>query len=169
MFFNIIRCVQLSPDNHPLRNYPLNSLFDALPYLIDYQPSFLILALLVLSVLIQNFLTAPLAFVKEEQAPGMPLKFDHSKLSFRASRTFSNATENFPAFGWALLVAIIAGASPLLVNWLAGIYFVFRMLFWAIYYSGKGKVAGGPRTMAFVGGLVTNMVLAGVAIYAIIT
>ncbi len=147
----------------------MNSLFDALPYLNNYQPSFLVLALLSLSILIQNFLNAPLAFIKEEQTPGLPLKFDHSSLSFRVLRTYSNATENMPAFGWALLVAIIAGGSPTLVNWLAGIYFVFRMGFWAIYYSGVGKVAGGPRTIVFVGGLLSNIILAYVAIYAVIT
>jgi len=58
--------------------------------------------------LIQNDLTAPLAFVKEEQFPGMP-----------------------------------------------------------IYYSGIGIVAGGPRTMAFLVGLIANFVLAIMAVVAI--
>jgi len=129
----------------------------------------LVLALLSFTLLIQNFATAPLAYVSEEQIPGMPLKFDHSNLSFRAIRTHSNSAESLPAFGWALLVAIVVGASPVLINWLAGIYFVFRMAFWAIYYSGIGKAAGGPRTMAFVGGLVTNIVLVCTALYAILT
>lgn len=145
----------------------MNSLFEALPYLASYQLSFMVLAALSLTTLMQNFLAAPLAFVKEEQVPGIPLKFDHSKLSFRVLRTYSNSAETFPAFGWALLVAVIAGASPTLVNWLAGIYFVFRMAFWAIYYSGIGKAAGGPRTMAFVGSLVTNIVLAITALWAV--
>ena len=131
----------------------MNSLFDAIPYLSNYQPSFIVLAVLSLTTLIQNFVSAPFAFVNEEQVPGMPLRFDHSKFSFRVLRTYSNSSENFPAFGWALLVAIVAGASPILVNWLAGIYLLFRMIFWAVYYSGIGKVAGGPRTLAFVGGL----------------
>ena len=147
----------------------MNSLFDALPYLAAYQTSFLILAILSLATLIQNFLSAPLAFLHEEQVPGLPLKYDHTKLSFRVLRTYSNSVENFPAFGWALLVAIVAGASPTLVNWVAIAYFGFRMLFWAVYYSGFGKVAGGPRTMVFVGGLLSNILLSGIAIWAIIT
>ena len=146
----------------------MNSLFEALPYLVDYRLSFLILAALSLVVLTQNFATAPFAFVHEEQVPGMPLKFDHSKFSFRVLRTFSNSAENFPAFGWALLVAIVAGASPALVNWAAGIYFLSRIAFWAIYYSGIGKPAGGPRTMAFVVSLLANIVLAGAAIWALL-
>lgn len=147
----------------------MDSLFDVIPYLAAYQTSFLILAVLSLATLIQNFLSAPLSFVHKEQVPGLPLKFDHSKLSFRVLRTYANSVENFPAFGWALLVAIIAGASPIIVNWIAAIYFAFRMLFWAVYYAGFGKVAGGPRTIVFVGGLVSNIVLAGVAIWAILS
>ena len=145
----------------------MTSLFEAIPYLTAYQPSFVVLAILSLTALIQNFLCAPLAYVSNEQVPGMPLEFDHSKLSFRAIRTFSNSAESFPAFGWALLAAIVAGASPTLVNWLAGIFLGFRMLFWAVYYSGFGIVTGGPRTMAFVGGLLANIVLAGTAIWAL--
>ncbi|MEP6017975.1 MAG: MAPEG family protein [Paracoccaceae bacterium] len=146
----------------------MNSLFEALPFLGSYQIAFMVLAGLSLITLIQNFLSAPLAFVKEEQVPGMPLNFDHTKLSFRVLRTYSNSTENLPAFGWALLVAVIAGSSLILVNWLAAIYFAFRMAFWFIYYSGVGKIAGGPRTIVFVGGLVTNIVLAIVALWAVI-
>ena len=145
----------------------MSSLFEAVPYLSAYHTSFLVLAGVSLTTLLQNFATAPLAFVKEEQVPGMPVRFDHSNLSFRAIRTFANSAENFPTFGWALLVAIVAGSPPVLVNWLAVIYFAFRMAFWVIYYSGIGKPAGGPRTMAFVGGLLANIGLAGSAIWSL--
>lgn len=147
----------------------MTSLFEALPFLASYQPAFIVLAALSLTTLIQNLLTAPFSFNKDEQVPGMPLRFDHSKLSFRVLRTFSNSAESLPAFGWALLVAIAAGASPALVNWLAGLHFVSRMAFWGIYYIGVGKEAGGPRTMAFVGGLLTNIVLAVTALWAALT
>lgn len=146
----------------------MSSLFEAVPYLSAYQPSFLVLAALALITLVQNFATAPLAFITQEQVPGMPVQFDHSKLSFRAIRTHANSVESFPAFGWALLVAIVAGVSPNLVNWLAWIYLAFRLAFWAVYYAGIGKAAGGPRTLAFVGGLLINMGLAGLAIWGLL-
>ena len=146
----------------------MESLFEAVPYLSAYHLSFVVLAGNALITLIQNFATAPLAFVNDEQVPGMPVRFDHSKLSFRALRTYSNSAETFPAFGWALLIAIIAGAPPLLVNWLAGGYFVSRIVFWVLYYSGIGKPAGGPRTMAFVAGLLCNLGLAGTAIWFLV-
>lgn len=147
----------------------MTSLFDAVPYLSNYHSSFVVLAALSMTVLVQNFLSAPLAFFNAEQTPGMPLKLDHARLSFRVLRTYSNSAETFPAFGWALLVAIIAGAPPAWINGLAILYLVFRMLFWVTYYSGVGKVAGGPRTAFFVGGLLTNIVLAGAAIWALLS
>lgn len=143
----------------------MTSLFEAVPYLSVYQTSFLVLAGVSLITLIQNFATAPLAYINQEQVPGLPLQFDHSKLSFRAVRTYANSVESFPAFGWALLAAIVAGASPALVNWLAGGYFVSRLVFWVLYYSGIGKPAGGPRTLAYVAGLLCNIGLAGAAIW----
>lgn len=146
----------------------MTSLFEAVPYLAAYQPAFLVLGLLALFILLQSFATAPLAFLKEEQVPGMPLKFDHSKLSFRALRAYGNAVENFPAFGWPLLVAVVAGASPDVVNWLAFIYLAFRIGYAAVYYPGIGKAAGGPRTMFYVGSLLTNIALAGIAIYTLL-
>jgi uncharacterized MAPEG superfamily protein len=145
----------------------METIFDAVPYLAGYRLAFLVLAGNALITLLQNFATAPLSFVHQEQVPGMPVRFDHSKLSFRALRTYANSAESFPAFGWALLMAILAGAAPLLVNGLAGGYFVSRLAFWALYYSGIGKPAGGPRTMVFVVGLLCNIGLAVTAIWAL--
>ena len=146
----------------------MNSLFDTVPYLAAYHTSFLILATLSLIALVQSFLCAPLAFLREEQTPGLPLRHDHSMLSFRAMRTYSNTVENLPAFACALLAAVVGGAPPGLVNLVAAAYLGFRLLFWAVYYSGVGKVAGGLRTQAYVGGLMANIVLACAAIYALV-
>ncbi len=133
-----------------------------------YQPAIVALAVLCVMVLVQALLTAPLGFLKEEQAPGMPLRGDHELLSFRVLRTYANSAENLPVFGFTLGVAMIAGVSPLVVNWLAGLHVVARLLFWVIYYSGVGKVAGGPRSMAYVGGSACNLALAGMALHALI-
>lgn len=146
----------------------MTTLFEAVPYLAAYQPSFLVLGLLALFVLLQSFASAPLSFLNEEQVPGMPLRHDHSRLSFRALRAYGNAVENFPAFGWSLLVAIVAGTSPAMVNWLAFIYLAFRAAYAAVYYPGIGKAAGGPRTLFYVGSLLTNIALAGIAIYTLL-
>jgi len=38
-------------------------------------------------------------------------------------------------------------------------------LFHAAYYSGMGKIAGGPRTMCYVAAVLANTVLAGAVLY----
>lgn len=133
-----------------------------------YSPALFALALLCAAVLIQNFLTGPLAFLKEEQAPGMPLRGDHGRLSFRVLRTYSNSVESLPAFGFVVLVAIAVGAAPTPINWLAGVHVAFRLAFWAVYYAGVGKVAGGPRTLCYVGGSLSNLALAGVTLWTFV-
>ena len=143
----------------------MDKLHDILPVLAQYNAAFACLAMLCLITLIQNFLTAPLAFASNKQTPGMPLQHDYSDLSFRVVRTYQNSTETLPAFGFALLAAIFVGVSAFWVNLLAGFYVGFRLLFWVIYYGGIGKVAGGPRSIAFVGSLVTNITLACMAVY----
>ena len=137
---------------------------EELSFLAPYAPSLLALTVLCLAVLIQNFLTGPLAFLKEEQAPGMPLRGDHQRLSFRVLRTYSNSVESLPAFGFAVLLAILAGGSPMTINGLAVLHVAFRLAFWAVYYAGIGKVAGGPRTLCYVGGSLSNLALAVIAL-----
>lgn len=146
----------------------MDSLFDAVPYLDGYRFSFVVLLALSVITLVQNFLTAPLAFLKDEQIPGMPLRFDHSKLSFRVMRTYQNSAESLPAFMAALAVAVVAGGAAGVVNLAAGVYLAARIGFWAVYYSGTGKIAGGPRTMMFVVCLLANLTIAGAAGLALV-
>ncbi len=145
-----------------------STIIESVPHLAAYQPALLALAILCLVVLVQNFLTAPLAYIKEQQAPGMLLGGDHSMLSFRVIRTYQNSVESLPAFGFTLVIAILIGVNALLLNWLAAIHVAFRLAFWAVYYSGVGKVAGGPRTLCFVGGLTANIVIAVACVYALL-
>ncbi len=146
----------------------MTSLLEQIPSLAAYTPALVALALVTLITLVQNFLTAPLSFLKEEQVPGMPLRFGHEKLSFRALRTYQNSAESLPPFLAAVALAVVAGAPVGLVNIAAFIYLAARFAFWAIYYSGIGKVAGGPRTMAFVVCLLANIVIGAAALWALI-
>jgi uncharacterized MAPEG superfamily protein len=133
----------------------------------QYQWGLIALATLCVMTLLQSMSTA-LAFNDGAQTPGVPLSGDHQSRSFRIVRAYANATENLPAFGFSLVAAILAGANPTLVNWLAVIFVLFRIAFSAVYYAGIGIVAGGPRTMLYVGGVAANAVLATSAIYALL-
>lgn len=55
---------------------------------------------------------------------------------------------------------------PAWVNWLAGLQAAFRLLYWAVYYSGVGKAEAGPRTIVYVLGFLANAVLAIAALLA---
>lgn len=136
------------------------ALFDTLPYLTNFKPAFIGLTVLCLIPLIQSFLSAPFAFINQQQQPGMPLNGDHSLLSFRVLRAYANSVENLPAFGLLVLLAIMIGVDHSWVNWLVVIHVIARIAFWVIYYVGVGKVAGGPRTFSYVVGLLSNIVLA---------
>jgi len=144
------------------------SLLAEIPSLAPYEPSILALAILCLAVMLQTFALAPLAYLKEEQVPGIPLRGGHELFSFRVIRTHLNSVENLPVFGFSLAVAILAGSGPTLVNALAAIHVVFRLAFWGVYYSGVGNVAGGLRSICFTGGALANLVLIGVSLYSLI-
>ena len=136
--------------------------------LLPYAPALLALAVVIACVLTQSMLTAPLAFLKNQQAPGMPLQGDHRQFSFRVLRTYHNSVENLPAFGLTLILAVILDVQPPLVNWTAAIYAASRVLFWVAYYGGWGRHAGGPRTMSYVAGILCNGILIVACVIAVL-
>lgn len=141
-----------------------NTLVD---WLVPYHGSLLALAVLCLAVMLQSSLTAPLAFLKQQQSPGIPLQGDHSLFSFRVLRTHLNSVESLGPFGFSLLLAWLLGSNPTWVNGLALTHMGFRLLYWGVYYSGIGKVAGGIRTLCFVGGLTANLALIGLVLFGL--
>lgn len=145
----------------------MQPLLETLPQLAAYQTALVALTILCLAVLAQSFLAGILGLAGGEETAGMPLKGDHGKLSFRALRTYGNSTENLPAFATTLILAIITGVSAVLVNWLAILHVAFRLAYWAIYYRGIGKIGGGIRTIVYVLGLITNIILAALTAYAL--
>lgn len=132
-----------------------------------YQPAIMALIVLTLIVLLQSFAGAFFCFVKGDKVPGAPLTGDHGELGFRSMRCYQNGVENLPAFAVALFIAIAAGAGASLVNMLAIIHVGFRVLYMAIYYSGYGKPAGGPRSLTYVAGWAVNVVLVVIALLAL--
>ena len=68
----------------------------------------------------------------------------------------------------ALVVAIIVGVDPLWVNRLAGIFVLFRLFFWAVYYSKLGIATPGLRTLCFVIASIANIILAVITVLALI-
>ena len=138
------------------------------PQLAPFVTSLIALGILCVAVLVQSVLAGALALAPGHQSPGIPLKGGHEDRSFRVMRTYANSTENLPAIIAAIVLAIVAGVNPFWVNLLVGIHVAARLIHWAIYYAGFGASAGGPRTMIYVLGLVANIVLVVMALWALI-
>ena len=147
----------------------MESIIQSLPQLAPYQPAFLWLVVLCLVVLVQSFLAGALGLGKSDEVPGLPLQGSHDDASFRILRTYANSTENISVFVATAFLAILAGVSVTAVNWLVGLHVVFRIVYWAVYYSGVGKVTGGPRTITYVAGFFMNLILAVLTAYALLT
>ena len=146
----------------------MQSIIQIFPQLAGYYPSFVALTLLCLVVLIQGFLAGVLGLAKGEETAGMPLKGDHTKFSFRVLRTYGNSTENLAAMVATAFLAILAGVSVAAVNWLVGLHVVIRIAYWAVYYSGVGKVGGGARTITYVVAFLMNVILAVLTAWALL-
>ncbi len=144
----------------------MDNLYEMFPPLMAYQPALLALTILCLAVLVQSFLAGVIGLGKSDEEPGRPLKGGHGDFSFRTLRTYANSVENLAVFGLIVLLAMFAGASASWVNWLVGSHVAFRLAYWAVYYSGAGKIAGGPRTILYVLGWFANLVLAVVTLFA---
>lgn len=134
----------------------------------NYQPALLALTVLCIAVLIQSVLCAVFAFSKKGgQSPGQVVGGPEQH-SFRVLRTYLNSTESLPMFIGVLVVAIMAGVSAKWVNTLAIAHVGFRLLFSVLYYSRLGIKTPGPRTLGYLGGLLTNFALGMMTVFALI-
>ena len=145
----------------------MESMLMNFPSLAGYYPAFVAIGVLCLAVMIQSFLVGILALAPGHEIAGHQLKGTYQDKSFRIMRTYANSTENLPMLLGAFLLAILAGVSATLVNWLVCLHLLFRLIHWLAYYAAIGKRDGGPRTIAYVGGLLTNIVLVVIALWAL--
>lgn len=146
----------------------MTSLLETIAGLSSYQPTIACLLILCLMVVVQGFLAGALGLAQSEEVPGVPLKGNHDDRPFRIIRTYANSTENLPAFFAAAALAVVVGAPATVVNWIVALHLVSRLAYWPIYYAGIGKNGGGLRTIVYVGGLLANLGLVLIALFALI-
>ena len=146
----------------------MESILEHLPHLAGYKPALIAMGILVLAVTVQSFLAGILALAPGHEVAGIPLKGTHDDKGFRIMRTYANSAENLPMMLGAFVLAILAGVSFTLVNWLVIIHVVCRVIHWLVYYGNVGKRDGGPRTISYVIGLLANIVLGVMAVWALV-
>lgn len=126
-----------------------------------------IVSLAVFAIL--GLLISPIAAARKSgegvTAGSMPAA-DYGNLTYRINRAYLNAAEMAGFFALVTIAAILAGASPFWVNWLASIFLISRLAVAFVHIRGIGAQNMGPRTMLFVLGWACCVVLALLAIFA---
>lgn len=133
-----------------------------------YRLAIVALAVLCLMVLIQTVLGVIFGMIVGREEPGGKYVGGYDEFGFRTLRTHLNSTETLAVFAISLLLALFAKVSPEWVNGLAILYVATRILYWILYYAGVGRNKGGPRTIIFVAGWATNVVLATLALFSLL-
>lgn len=116
--------------------------------------------------LLINPLTAVAKMNQGREAGGAPAE-DYGDKTYRFNRAYLNLTEIMGFFVAATMAAILAGANPHWVNWLASIFFVARIAHFFVHYAGIGPMNMGPRTFVFVVGWGCALILAILAVFAV--
>jgi uncharacterized MAPEG superfamily protein len=103
----------------------------------------------------------------EGNAPGEVPPADYGNATYRLVRSYLNTVEITGFFIAAALAAILAGASPVWVNWLAVIFLLSRIAMLAVHLGGVGRPNMGPRSVVFTIGWACCVILAVRAILAV--
>lgn len=110
------------------------------------------IASLVIFTLVVLFLSPFSALAKQGKglAPGATPDQDYADKAYRLNRAYLNGTETLPAFLAVTVAAILLGASPFWVNWLAAIALVARLVMLVVHIQGVGKPHSGIRSVLYV-------------------
>lgn len=122
-------------------------------------------------VAILGLLISPLTALRKT-ATGLPAgaapKPDYDDPIYRMDRAYLNLTENMGLFLACALAAILAGASPYWVNWMASLFLLSRVVGGLVHLAGIKPMNFGPRTFIFVIGWGASVVLGLMAIVAVL-
>ena len=135
---------------------------------LPYSTALLCLIVLVLVVCIQSFTSTFINLLKREGTPGKIIEGNHEESHWRVYRVHQNSVENFSPFAATVITGVLVGASAGWINILAIVHLIARLAHWVIYAKGIGPVASGPRTISYVIGFVSNIVMAVVVLFALL-
>lgn len=134
----------------------------------DYRISLLALGLLLFMVFIQWGVASGRKAKEEKAIPGAPPKVqDHHSFTFRAWRTHQNTLENLGTMLGASFLAILAGASTLVVAWLVWIMLLARIIHMILYYAIATNKNPSPRSYFFMIAWLANISLLFVGLVAL--
>jgi uncharacterized MAPEG superfamily protein len=133
-------------------------------YLVAYQS--LAVACLVLGVLlVVQLMALGVANRRDPHVPGMPVTDGHDRFFFRAARAHANLVENLPAYLLFTVAAVVLGASPSWIGYVAWAFVIARVLHTAFYYADKRAA----RSAMFGLGALAQLAMLVVVIVALVT
>ena len=115
-------------------------------------------------------LLSPLSALKKQKlglAPGATPEQDYGLAAYRWHRCYGNLAESVGTFVAVTAAAILAGANPAWVNWLASIFLLIRIGLVFVHIQGIGKPDMSVRSFTYVAGWLICVILALMAIVAV--
>ncbi|MFU1476551.1 MAPEG family protein [Roseovarius sp. C7] len=101
-------------------------------------------------------------------APGAEPEADYANAAYRWHRAYGNAAESAGSFALVTLAAILAGASPVWVNWLASLFFLARLVLVVVHAGGFGRADMSLRSYVYIFGWLLCIILGLMAIIAVV-
>ena len=132
----------------------------------EYSHAIASLVLFTLVVLALSPFSA-LAKAGKGLAPGATPEQDYSDKAYRLNRAYLNGTETLPAYLAVTVAAMLAGASPVWVNFLASLVLVARVIMLVVHLKGIGKPHSGLRSVFYVLGWACMVALGVLALVAV--
>lgn len=103
-------------------------------------------------ILIVQLLSAWVGATKANagMVPGSVPEADYGNKDYRIHRAYENSVANLAVLTSAVVIAVLAGASPFWVNLLASVAVVARIVMVYVHIQAIGKPTQGIRTFIFV-------------------
>lgn len=132
-----------------------------------YSVGTISLLVFVLIVLLQSALVGA-GKAKAGLTPGSAPDSDYDNSLYRLNRSHQNGVEIMAAAAIALFACILVGVSSWWVNLLMGLFLLLRIVYVLIYAQNVGKPTQGVRTIVYVAGWATLVVLCVMAIWKLV-
>lgn len=133
-----------------------------------YQTSLLGIGVLLLMVFVQWLIASGRKAKQSGAIPGKPpVEMTPLDFTFRAWRTHQNTLENLGTMLGASFLAILAGASAMLVGSLIWIMVIARIIHMVLYYAIATEKNPSPRSYFFMLAWLANLILLIVGIVAL--
>lgn len=126
----------------------------------DYWATFLWVAIIIATVLVQWFIASATKAKQAGAIPGkQPQNLSHQSFVFRAWRTHQNSLENLSPMLGTVILAVLVGVHPLWTASVTAVFAVARLAHMVLYYVIATEKNPSPRSYFFMLGLIANVVL----------